>query len=102
MIHQNDDAQAEIVPDEDTLRRTADRALTQGQAKDFGLIAPAALGKNFGLDTNVLLHDSRAMASLPASPSLKLFVSRRAIASSRSTLDKSALSMPFSIPTSPS
>jgi PhoH-like ATPase len=57
MIHQNDDAQAKIVPDEDTLRRTTGRALTQGQAKDFGLIAPAALGKNFVLDTNVLLHD---------------------------------------------
>lgn len=57
MIHQNDEGQAEIVPNEDVPRTTNHRALTQGQAKDFGLIAPSALGKNFVLDTNVLLHD---------------------------------------------
>ncbi|MBK1834126.1 PhoH family protein [Roseibacillus ishigakijimensis] len=31
--------------------------LTKKKAREFGLIAPATLGKNFVLDTNVLLHD---------------------------------------------
>ena len=33
------------------------RSLTKAQARDFGLVAPNTEGKNFVLDTNVLLHD---------------------------------------------
>jgi PhoH-like ATPase len=57
MIHQTDDTQANIVPEEDAPRTKTKRALTTAQARDFGLIAPTAAGKNFVLDTNVLLHD---------------------------------------------
>ncbi len=41
------------------VNRVADkeRGLSKEQAKRFGLIAPSAHGKNFVLDTNVLLHD---------------------------------------------
>lgn len=57
MIHQTDDTQANIVPEEDAPRTKTKRALTTAQARGFGLIAPTAAGKNFVLDTNVLLHD---------------------------------------------
>jgi hypothetical protein len=53
MIHQNDDAQAEVVPDEDTLRRIAGRAFTQWQAEDFGLIALAARRSGRSVDVGI-------------------------------------------------
>lgn len=37
--------------------RSPAQALTKSKAREFGLVAPSALGKNFILDTNVLLHD---------------------------------------------
>ena len=59
MIHQNDDAQANSVTlhEDDPLRARTKRDQARAQARDFGLIAPRLVGKNFVLDTNVLLHD---------------------------------------------
>ncbi len=55
MIHQTDESPAGLGQGAGAQHRTG--GLTEGQARDFGLIAPAPGGKNFVLDTNVLLHD---------------------------------------------
>lgn len=62
MIHQNDDSPSNIIPAGGVSRGKARRSLTEDQARDFGLIAPRGTGKNFVLDTNVLLHDPGCLA----------------------------------------
>ena len=58
MIHQTDDMQARAPGQTDAAAQAeGKRSLTKAQARDFGLIAPSTHGKNFVLDTNVLLHD---------------------------------------------
>ena len=44
-------------PSENQPSRPTSTQLTKAKAKEFGLIAPSKQGKNFVLDTNVLLHD---------------------------------------------
>ncbi len=41
--------------------KTTRTRLTKAKAKSYGLIAPSPHGKNFVLDTNVLLHDPRSL-----------------------------------------
>lgn len=41
----------------ETSPRNRAQTLTKAKAREFGLVAPSSLGKNFILDTNVLLHD---------------------------------------------
>ena len=58
MIHHSDETQAG--PTETTtseVRKTSTGKLNKAQAGEFGLIAPNRSGKNFVVDTNVLLHD---------------------------------------------
>jgi PhoH-like ATPase len=58
MIHHSDDSST--VPSEIEKagpRPQASAKLTKSQARDFGLTAPTRSGKNYVLDTNVLLHD---------------------------------------------
>jgi len=57
MIHHSDDSQAGLYEEESKRANTRRRGLTKAQARDFGLAAPRREGKNFVLDTNVLLHD---------------------------------------------
>ncbi len=57
MIHHSDETPAESLPPDEAPRSGKMRGLTAVQARDFGLVAPTAVGKNFVLDTNVLLHD---------------------------------------------
>ena len=58
MIHQNDETQVGPFEKEVPSSRQRDgRGLSKAQARDFGLIAPTESGKNFVIDTNVLLHD---------------------------------------------
>ncbi len=58
MIHHNDETQAAPFEKEVPSSRQRDgRGLSNARAKDFGLRAPTELGKNFVIDTNVLLHD---------------------------------------------
>jgi PhoH-like ATPase len=58
MIHHSDETEAGSYENEATVRRKrSDRGLTRAQARDFGLTAPVRAGKNFVIDTNVLLHD---------------------------------------------
>jgi PhoH-like ATPase len=59
MIHHNDDAQAGPFEKKDPSTRKRDgRGLSKARARDFGLTAPGETGKNFVIDTNVLLHDT--------------------------------------------
>lgn len=58
MIHQTDDmAGRTSAPVDGLSTRKGKRSLTKEQARDFGLTAPSIAGKNFVIDTNVLLHD---------------------------------------------
>ena len=58
MIHHSDDTQAGSGQNgAPGTRKRSDRGLTKARARDFGLTAPAVTGKNFVIDTNVLLHD---------------------------------------------
>ncbi|WP_411847308.1 PhoH family protein [Roseibacillus persicicus] len=47
----------EEVPPRSPSNKGKPPVLTKAKAKELGLVAPSTLGKNFVLDTNVLLHD---------------------------------------------
>ncbi len=57
MIHQNNDIRGKVVSPAGEPRGSVQRVLTEEQAREYGLHAPTPGGKNFVLDTNVLLHD---------------------------------------------
>ena len=58
MIHPSDDTPGSVpAPGETATRARQNGGFSKRQARDFGLTAPIATGKNFVLDTNVLLHD---------------------------------------------
>lgn len=57
MIHQSDDAAGVSRSKESVSGKRKKTGLTQAQAGRFGVLAPRPVGKNFVLDTNVLLHD---------------------------------------------
>jgi PhoH-like ATPase len=58
MIHPTDDPQVTGArEDETTATKRGESGISRSEAKDFGLVAPSTDGKNFVLDTNVLLHD---------------------------------------------
>ncbi|NNC89571.1 MAG: PhoH family protein [Akkermansiaceae bacterium] len=58
MIHPTDETPAGVpATGEVSTRQPENGGFSNRQAKAFGLAAPAATGKNFVLDTNVLLHD---------------------------------------------
>ena len=58
MIHHSDETSAGPLETEKAeVPKKSSNRLTIAQARDFGLTAPNQSGKNFVLDTNVLLHD---------------------------------------------
>lgn len=57
MIHQSDESSGKVVEPDPVDRASRSQELSKAQARDFGLVSPRATGKNFVLDTNVLLHD---------------------------------------------
>ncbi|MDE0826620.1 MAG: PhoH family protein [Akkermansiaceae bacterium] len=58
MIHHSDETSAGPLETEKAeVPKKPSNRLTIAQARDFGLTAPNQSGKNFVLDTNVLLHD---------------------------------------------